>query len=61
MGSRMKLEYTRAMIGAAIGGKLKNIHYDKHPVFGMEIPTGCPGVPSDILISARYMDRQGCI
>ena len=48
-GSRMKLSYTRAMIRAAISGKLKNIHYDKHPVFKMDIPSACPGVPSEIL------------
>ena len=23
--------------------------FEKHPVFGMEIPTTCPGVPNDIL------------
>jgi phosphoenolpyruvate carboxykinase (ATP) len=48
-GTRMKLSYTRAMIKAAINGRLKNIHYDKHPVFGMEIPSSCPDVPSGVL------------
>ena len=48
-GTRMKLNYTRATIRAAIAGQLKNIPYDKHPLFGMEIPTACPGVPSEIL------------
>jgi phosphoenolpyruvate carboxykinase (ATP) len=48
-GTRMKLNYTRATIRAAIAGQLKNIPYDKHPVFGMEIPTACAGVPSEIL------------
>lgn len=48
-GVRMKLSYTRAMIKAAIEGKLKNIHYDRHPVFGIDIPSSCPGVPSEIL------------
>ena len=48
-GTRMKLNYTRAMIKAAIAGQLKDMPYDKHPVFGMEIPIACPGVPSDIL------------
>ena len=48
-GSRMKLSYTRSMIRAAIGGHLKKVPYDKHPVFGMDIPVACPGVPSGIL------------
>lgn len=49
VGTRIKLTYTRAMIRAATGGKLKNIHYDRHPIFGMDIPSACPGVPSEIL------------
>jgi phosphoenolpyruvate carboxykinase (ATP) len=49
VGARMKLSHTRAMIRAAIAGQLKNVSYDKHPVFGMDIPSACPGVPSGIL------------
>lgn len=49
VGSRMKLEHTRAMISAAINGKLKSVRFEKHPVFGMDIPEGCPGVPTTIL------------
>jgi phosphoenolpyruvate carboxykinase (ATP) len=49
VGSRMKLAYTRAMITAALEGKLDNVQFDKHPVFGMEVPASCPEVPSEIL------------
>jgi phosphoenolpyruvate carboxykinase (ATP) len=49
IGSRMKLAYTRAMITAALEGKLDNVTYETHPVFGMQIPTECPNVPSEIL------------
>jgi phosphoenolpyruvate carboxykinase (ATP) len=49
VGSRMKLSFTRAMITAALEGKLDNASYDAHPVFGMMMPTGCPGVPAEIL------------
>ena len=49
VGSRMKLEYTRAMITAALEGKLDRVHYRPHAVFGMMIPEECPGVPSQIL------------
>lgn len=48
-GSRIKLSYTRAMITAALEGKLDKVKYDKHPVFGMDIPASCPGVPSELL------------
>ena len=49
VGKRMKLDYTRAMITAALQGKLDNVEYEIHPVFGMQIPTACPNVPSEIL------------
>jgi phosphoenolpyruvate carboxykinase (ATP) len=49
VGSRIKLSYTRAMIFAALEGKLENVEYEKHNVFGMMMPKNCPGVPSEIL------------
>ena len=48
-GHRMKLKYTRAMITAALEGKLDNAEYKLDPVFGMAIPQSCPDVPSEIL------------
>lgn len=49
MGQRIRLSYTRAIIAAALEGKLDKVRYDRHPVFGLEIPDACPGVPSNIL------------
>ncbi|MGC6434040.1 MAG: phosphoenolpyruvate carboxykinase (ATP) [Crocinitomicaceae bacterium] len=49
VGSRMKLSYTRAMITAALEGKLDNVEFDTLPVFDLAIPTSCEGVPSEIL------------
>ena len=49
VGSRMKLSFTRAMITAALEGELDSILYEMHPVFGMQMPVSCPGVPSEIL------------
>lgn len=49
VGSRMKLPYTRAMITAALDGKLDNVDYEAHPVFGMLMPKDCPGVPAEVL------------
>ncbi|MFC6999610.1 phosphoenolpyruvate carboxykinase (ATP) [Rufibacter roseus] len=48
-GSRMKLEYTRAMITAALNGELETVAFIKHPVFGMEMPESCPNIPAQIL------------
>jgi phosphoenolpyruvate carboxykinase (ATP) len=49
IGTRMKLKYTRAMITAALEGKLNNVDFELHPVFGMAVPKECPEVPAEIL------------
>ena len=49
-GSRMKLRYTRAMVSAALDGTLENAKFEKDPVFGMDVPTTCPGVPDEVMI-----------
>ena len=48
-GTRMKLSYTRAMITAALEGKLDNVSFEKDAVFGLAIPVSCDGVPASIL------------
>jgi phosphoenolpyruvate carboxykinase (ATP) len=48
-GSRMKIAHTRAMIAAALTGQLANVGYEKHPIFNLEMPTSCPGVPPSVL------------
>lgn len=57
VGSRMKLAYTRAMITAALEGKLDQVEYRKHQVFGFEIPQECPNVPSEILNPRKTWDN----
>lgn len=49
VGQRMKLPYTRAMITAALEGKLDEVDFEKHEVFGMMMPKECPGVPTEVL------------
>ena len=46
---RMKLSYTRAMITAALTGELNEVEYEVDPIFNVNIPKSCPGVPSEIL------------
>lgn len=48
-GHRIKLLYTRAMITAALEGKLDKVETVKDPVFGVAIPKEVPGVPLEIL------------
>jgi phosphoenolpyruvate carboxykinase (ATP) len=50
VGNRMKLSYTRAMITAAMNGQLDNVEYVAHSVFGFNMPSTCPDVPSELLI-----------
>ncbi len=48
-GQRMKIGYTRAMIHAALSGKLDNVSMANDPIFGISVPTTCPDVPSELL------------
>jgi phosphoenolpyruvate carboxykinase (ATP) len=49
IGSRINLTWTRAMISAALEGRLDHVEYKEHPVFGMAMPASCPGVPGELL------------
>lgn len=49
VGSRMKLKYTREMISSALEGKLENVEYQQHPIFGLAMPVECENVPSEVL------------
>jgi phosphoenolpyruvate carboxykinase (ATP) len=48
-GNRIKLDYTRALITAAMNGTLEQIEFQTHEVFGLKYPVSCPDVPSEIL------------
>jgi phosphoenolpyruvate carboxykinase (ATP) len=49
IGRRMTIAYTRAMIAAALTGALDTVRYQQHPIFNVEMPTTCPGVPDAVL------------
>jgi phosphoenolpyruvate carboxykinase (ATP) len=60
-GNRISIANTRAMISAALSGKLAldKVDYLPHPVFGILVPQSCPGVPSEILDpSETWADRD---
>jgi phosphoenolpyruvate carboxykinase (ATP) len=48
-GTRMGIDHTRTMVRAALSGALADVPYETDPVFGVEVPTVVPGVPSEIL------------
>jgi phosphoenolpyruvate carboxykinase (ATP) len=49
VGKRISIAYTRAMLNAALSGKLLEVEYSVDPVFGFEVPKTCPGVPDEVL------------
>jgi phosphoenolpyruvate carboxykinase (ATP) len=49
VGKRMALKITRALVNAALGGKLEKVEFTTEPAFGLQIPVSCPEVPSEIL------------
>ncbi len=49
VGSRMKIAHTRAMINAALSGALDGVAFRRDPVFDVEVPASCPGVPETVL------------
>jgi phosphoenolpyruvate carboxykinase (ATP) len=53
IGRRMDLPYTRAMVNAALEGRLAGIDARPHRVFRVLVPAECPDVPSE------YLDPRG--
>ncbi len=49
VGHRMDLGYTRAIVNAAIEGRLDDVKTRDHPVFHIGVPAHCPGVPAHVL------------
>jgi phosphoenolpyruvate carboxykinase (ATP) len=49
VGARMRIGHTRAMITAALAGRLDRVAYRTHPAFNLAVPTSCPDVPPEVL------------
>ncbi len=49
VGSRMSLGHTRALLTAVLSGQLRDVPTAVDPVFGLSVPTHCPGVPDGVL------------
>jgi phosphoenolpyruvate carboxykinase (ATP) len=49
VGKRIKLAHTRGIIDAIHSAALVGAKTRRDPVFGFEVVTACPGVPSEIL------------
>ena len=46
---RISIRDTRALLDAALGGCLDGVDTTVHPVFGLRVPTSCPGVDTALL------------
>ena len=49
VGKRMSIAHTRALLNAALEGKLDGVPSYQDPVFGVQVPSECPGVPAKVL------------
>jgi phosphoenolpyruvate carboxykinase (ATP) len=70
VGKRISIRYTRALLNAALSGKLLDVPFSPDPVFGFDVPQSCADVPPEILNPAgswtnkeaymqRYKDLAG--
>lgn len=59
VGSRIKLSYTRAMVDAIHTGQLADAPTECEPVFGLNVVTACPNVPSELLIPKQTWADPG--
>ena len=59
IGKRISIKYTRALLNAALTGKLDLVKFKKDPVFGFDVPMTCPNVPDDVLDpSSSWHDKK---
>jgi phosphoenolpyruvate carboxykinase (ATP) len=55
----MRIAYTRAMLSAALNGRLAGVEQRLHPQFKLLIPASVPEVPSEVLDPrATWQDKQ---
>jgi phosphoenolpyruvate carboxykinase (ATP) len=48
-GNRIPIAHTRAMVRAALEGKLEHVATTRHPIFGLHVPISVEDVPSSVL------------
>ena len=58
VGHRISIKHTRALLNAALEGKLDKIEYTIDPFFGFAIPQQCPGVPEEILMPKNTWENK---
>jgi len=49
VGKRMDILQTRTILNAALDGQLADVAFEENALFHLQVPSVCPGVPSEIL------------
>jgi len=58
IGKRMSIQHTRALLDAALSGKLEDEEFYTDPVFGFKVPKHCDGIPDKVLNPANTWGDQ---
>ena len=57
----LSIKDTRALLDAALGGRLDGVETSVHPIFGLRVPRSCPGVDAAFLDPRTvWSDRDAC-
>jgi phosphoenolpyruvate carboxykinase (ATP) len=49
VGRRISIAHTRAIVRAVVEGRLRDVPTRRDPIFGVQVPSAVPEVPSDVL------------
>ncbi len=58
VGHRISISYTRAMVRAALDGRLGKVGVQRDAHFGLYTPEACPDIPSEVLTARRSWSDQ---
>ncbi|MBX7165248.1 MAG: phosphoenolpyruvate carboxykinase (ATP) [Pirellulales bacterium] len=58
VGNRLRLDWTRSVIRAIHSKALTDAPMVEDPIFGLHVPTRCPGVPDEVLVPSKTWKDQ---
>jgi phosphoenolpyruvate carboxykinase (ATP) len=59
VGERIRIAWSRAVIRGAMSGALDGVPCERDAIFGLDVPTRCPGVPDAVLRPREgWSDKQ---
>ncbi|MCK4343256.1 MAG: phosphoenolpyruvate carboxykinase (ATP) [Phycisphaerae bacterium] len=58
VGHRISITHTRTLLNAALDGLLADVECRTDKLFGFQVPTTCPGIPTEMLDPANTWDNQ---